>query len=465
MIPVIAIVGRPNVGKSTLFNYVTRSRQALVADQPGLTRDRQYGEGKFNKKPFIVVDTGGLTANVDGIDEKMSEQTMQAVHEADAVLFLVDAREGLTPSDEILVRELRKISKPINLVVNKTDGIDADSALSDFYRLGFADISPISAEHRHGVDNLFTKVLTPFVEEMDAESPEEQKGIKIAFVGRPNVGKSTLVNRILGEERVVVFDQPGTTRDSIFVPFTRRERDYVLIDTAGVRRRSRIDERVEKFSVIKAFQAVAEANVVVLVIDARDIISEQDLRLLGFVLQAGRALVIAVNKWDGMTQYEREQTKQELDRRLGFVDFADIHFISALHGTGVGNIFASINASYRSATKQLATPLVTRILEYAVSKHEPPLVHGRRIKLRYAHAGGQNPPRIIVHGKQTDNVPEGYRRYLESVYRKELKLVGTPVCVEFRSDDNPFKGRKNTLTERQVQKKKRLIRHVKKNAR
>lgn len=441
MIPTIAIVGRPNVGKSTLFNCLTRTRDALVADMPGVTRDRQYGFAHFADRTFIVVDTGGLMDDAEGIDSATAEQAWQAIEEADALLFVVDAQSGIVPADVNIMQQLRPLKKPIFLTVNKTDGLDADAVSAEFYSLGVAQIYPIAAAHGRGISNLVQQFLQDFP--VAAEETEEQKlvysqGIKIAVVGRPNVGKSTLVNRILGEERVLVYDQPGTTRDSIFIPFQRKQKDYVLIDTAGVRRRGRIEDVVEKFSVIKTLQAIETANVVVFILDARENLSTQDMHLLGLVLQAGKCLVIAVNKWDNLAEQQRKEVQKELDRRLEFVRFAKIHFISALHGTGVGDIFTSVEKAYRSAMKELATPELTRLLEQAVERHQPPLVKGKRIKLRYAHQGGKNPPVIVIHGNQTQLLPEAYRRYLINFYRKRLRLVGTPIHLELRSGKNPF---------------------------
>lgn len=461
MKPVIALVGRPNVGKSTLFNYLTRSRDALVADRPGLTRDRQYGSGRVGERAYIVVDTGGLSGDEHGIDVLMQRQVQQAVDEAQVVLFLVDARDGLSAGDEAIARWLRQQGRDVVLVVNKTDVGDPDVLSAEFHSLGLGAPALISAAHGRGVARLMERVLAGLPPE-EGEDAGDEKGIKVAMVGRPNVGKSTLINRILGEERVVVFDMPGTTRDSIFVPFERDGQDYTLIDTAGVRRRARIDEAIEKFSVIKTLQAIEEAHVVVMVLDAREGISEQDASLLGFVLDTGRALVLAVNKWDGLSADRRETVRRELDLKLPFVDFAKLHYISALHGTGVGELFSSIKRAYASALRKLSTPELTRLLESAVAAHPPPLVGGRRIKLRYAHQGGKNPPRIIIHGNQTAAVPHSYQRYLINFFREHLKLEGTPVHIEFKAGENPYAGRKNLLTDRQQQKRKRLIGHIKK---
>lgn len=460
MKPVIALVGRPNVGKSTLFNCLTRSRDALVADQPGLTRDRKYGEGRVGDYPYLVVDTGGLSGEKEGIDGLMADQAWLAVEEADVVLFMVDARDGLVAGDHEIAKRLRSVGKKVHLVVNKIDGAELQVVIADFHNLGLGMPLGITASQRGGVNDLMAEVL-PKREEQEVEEEEEDHGIKIAIVGKPNVGKSTLINRILGEQRVLAYDMPGTTRDSIYVPFERRGQRYTFIDTAGVRRRKNVHDMLEKFSVIKAMQAIERANVVVLVIDAHEGISDQDAHLLGFVLDEGRALVIAVNKWDGLEASERERVKYELDRKLQFVDFAKLHFISALHGTGVGDLFKPIQKAYLSATRHFPTPELTRILEKAVEAHQPPTVHGRRIKLRYAHQGGRNPPTIIIHGNQTKDVPDAYRRYLQNTFRNALKLEGTPIRIEFKTGSNPFEGRKNILTKRQIDKRQRLKTFVK----
>lgn len=460
MIPVIAIVGRPNVGKSTLFNCLTQSRAALVSDFPGMTRDRQYGEAQFAGRHFIVIDTGGITDESDDLNKLMLNQSIQALEEADKILFLVDGRAGITAADQLVVEKLRSLNKTIYLVINKTEGMDPDIAAADFHRLGFGDPHPISASHGLGVSDLIETVFANDAPE-ESELNAEESGIKLAIVGRPNVGKSTLTNRMLGEERVIVFDQPGTTRDSIFIPLERRGKRYTLIDTAGIRKRGKIFEATEKFSVVKTLQAVEATHVVLFVMDAREGVTDQDLKLLGFVLNSGKALVIAINKWDGMTDYEKEQTRATIDRRLNFVPFVRVHFISALHGTAVGNLFDSIEEAYASANKKLSTSQLTKILREAVETHTPPLVHGRRIKLRYAHAGGHNPPLIVVHGNQVDALPDSYRRYLANTFQQRLKLVGTPVRVDMKSGENPFRHRKNVLSDKQKRKKARLIRHNK----
>lgn len=458
MRPVIALVGRPNVGKSTLFNRLTRSRDALVANIPGLTRDRQYGQGMLGDRPYIVIDTGGITGDEKGIDFEMAAQSLQAVEEADAVLLLVDAKDGLTPMDANLLEHLRKSNKAVSLVINKVDGLDIDQAMAEFYATGMSELFPITATQGRGVSRMMEQVLSrfPAEDEQEAEATGAEQGIKIAIAGCPNVGKSTLVNRMLGEERVVVFDQPGTTRDSIYIPFERRGHHYTLIDTAGIRRRGKTRETTEKFSVVKSLQAIQDANVVVMVLDARKGVVEQDLHLLDYVIQAGRGLVIALNKWDGMDVAQKAHVKAEIKRRLSFADFAQVHFISAKYGTAVGDLYKSIHKAYESARKELSTNLLTRILQAAVAEHEPPSINNRRIKLRYAHTGGHNPPIIIIHGKQTDKLPDSYRRYLEKYFRQVLKLEGTPVRVELKSGENPFTEKEKDLKPRQVAQKRRI---------
>ena len=461
MIPVIALVGRPNVGKSTLFNRLTRTREALVADFAGLTRDRKYGEAFLGETRCIVIDTGGITGFEEGIEEAMAEQSLKAIDESDAVIFLVDARQGLTSSDERLASELRKKKDKVFLVANKVDGVDANMIIGEFYRLGLGDVYQISASHGRGVTQLALEVANSFPEALPIEASEHE-GIRIAVIGRPNVGKSTLVNRLLGEDRVVVYDQPGTTRDSVYIDYERNGENYTLIDTAGIRKRKNIRLSVEKFSIVKTLQAIDDANVVILLMDAQEGVVDQDLHLMGQVLESGRALVVALNKWDGMDPDDRDWVKSELDRRLRFIDFADVHFISALHGTGVGHLYDSIHKAYASATHTMSTSRLTRILEDAIAEHPLPLVRGRRIKLRYAHTGGHNPPIIVIHGNQVKDVPGHYVRYLEKKFREVLDLHGTPIKLEFRSGENPFEGRKNKLSQRQISKKRRMMKHVKK---
>jgi len=461
MLPVIALVGRPNVGKSTLFNYLTRSRNALVADFPGLTRDRQYGRVKRGDRDCLVVDTGGIVEGCTGIEDQAVRQVNYAIEEADLILFLVDAREGLSASDQTIAQQLRKTSKPVLLVINKIDGIDANLAGVEFHTMGLGEPAAIAAAHGRGAADLLRRVdgLLPKTE---ASSEEKPHGIAIAVVGRPNVGKSTLVNRLLGEERVVVFDHPGTTRDSIYIPFERGGKRYTLIDTAGIRRRSKVSEAIEKFSIIKALQAIDQANVVIYLIDAREGVTERDANLLGLVLESGRALVIGLNKWDGLTQEQRSAVRRQIDVKLPFIDFAEKHFISALHGTGVGGLFDVVQDIYEASMVDMSTAALSALLKEAAEAHPPPLVRGRRIKLKYAHQGGHNPPVVVIHGNQTDAVPISYKRYLINFFRERLALIGTPVRLQFKSSDNPFKGRRNPLSERQLRKRKRLLRHVKK---
>ncbi|MCW8890913.1 MAG: ribosome biogenesis GTPase Der [Sedimenticola sp.] len=464
MLPVIVLVGRPNVGKSTLFNRLTKSRDALVADQPGLTRDRQYGVGKMGNRPYLVVDTGGLSGEEGGVDQLMERQVQAAIDEADHILFLLDARVGCTPADEVIAGQLRRTGKPVRIVVNKSESLDGDLAGADFFSLGMGEPLPISAAHGRGVRSLINALLDELPESPE-EVLEEEKGIQIAVVGRPNVGKSTLVNRMLGEERVVAFDQPGTTRDSVFITYSHDEKPYTLIDTAGVRRRARVSEAIEKFSIIKTLQAIAQSNVVMLVLDAKQGITEQDATLAGHILESGRALVVVINKWDGLQSDQRDQVKADIDRKLPFLDFAVKRFISALHGSGVGKLYEAIDKAYANATRKLATPELTRILEWTVQEHQPPMVHGRRIKLRYAHQGGQNPPIIVIHGNQTDSVPMTYKRYLINRFREVLKLSGTPIRLEFKSGENPFKDKKPKPSPRQGQKRQRPRSTAKKKSR
>ena len=593
MTPVVALVGRPNVGKSTLFNRLTRSRDALVANFPGLTRDRKYGKAEINGLEFIVIDTGGIDGSEEGIELQMAKQSYLAMQEADIIAFIVDARDGVLAGDNMIVEYARKIDKPTILVANKVDGIDADSACAEFYSLGFGEIYQIAAAHGMGVSSLLEDVLYPmlvkvktsapdfvpreeetsmddveedernnrvsfnfvgglvpqfkedltyeyvplkalklqenveveqhgdeimlsvfhngvdlFLEfnsgdrlsgedtcfyikyiqelpycslpedpstldippsEMEAEQLEPSEGdfeesdepIKFAIVGRPNVGKSTLTNRMLGEERVIVYDFPGTTRDSIYIPMERDERKYVVIDTAGVRKRKKVTETVEKFSVIKTLKAIEDSHVTILLIDAHEGLTDQDLGLLSFILNAGRSIVIAINKWDGLKGEEKEKIKQELELRLGFVNFAKIHFISALHGTGVGHLFESIDEAYRSATRRISASRLTRLMMMATSDHQPPMVRSRRVKLKYAHAGGYNPPRIVIHGNMVNDLPESYKRYLTNYFRDALEIIGTPISLEFVEGENPFEGKVNKLTQSQMRKKRRMMKFVK----
>jgi len=467
MLPVIALIGRPNVGKSTLFNRLTRSRDALVADYPGLTRDRQYGFGKLGPIPYLVIDTGGVAGGEVGINELMVDQTVRALEEADAALIMVDGREGLSAADEHVADLARKNAKKTFLVVNKAEGLDVAIASGEFHGLGLGEPIAVSAAHGDRIGALMEVVLADFDEAVpdDEDVPsydDDEHALRIAVIGRPNVGKSTLINRVIGEDRLVVFDQPGTTRDSVSVPFERNDRKYELIDTAGIRRKSKVHETIEKFSIIKALQAIEHANVVIAVLDAHEGITEQDVSLLGLVLERGRALVVVTNKWDGLSAYDRKRVRDETDRRLPFLDFAERITISALHGTAVGDLLPAVERAYRAATSDLSTTRLTLELENAVTAHPPPLVRGRRIRLSYAHQGGRNPPVIVIHGNQTDKVPEAYRRYLINRFRKAFKLKGTPVRLSLKTGKNPFKGRKNKLTPSQERKRQRLMKRVKK---
>ena len=442
MKPVIALVGRPNVGKSTLFNRLTRSRDALVADLPGLTRDRHYGEGRIGEKPFLVIDTGGFEPVAkEGIMHEMAKQTKQAVAEADVVVFIVDGRQGMTPHDKTITDFLRKSGRPVMLVVNKAEGMKYTSVTADFYELGLGDPYVISAAHGDGVPDLVNEALelaasqNPVMQELEQS---QSYGIRIAIVGRPNVGKSTLVNTLLGEDRVIAFDMPGTTRDSIEIPFERDGKHYTLIDTAGIRRRGKVFEAVEKFSVVKTLQSISEANVVLLLLDAQQDISEQDAHIAGFVLESGRALVVGVNKWDGLDEDRRNAIKTDMERKLNFLFFAKFHFISALKGTGIGPLMKSIDAAYAAAMAKLSTPRLTRALIEAVERQQPRRKGSIRPKLRYAHQGGQNPPIVVIHGNALEAIDANYKRYLEKHFRETFSLVGTPLRIELRSSKNPF---------------------------
>ena len=469
MLPVIAIVGRPNVGKSTLFNALTRTRDALVHDMPGVTRDRRYAETSHEGSAYILIDTGGLSDDDRGIDRSMADQSLLAVEEADLVYFVVDARAGKTPGDDYIADILRTRGKPTVLVVNKTDGLQEEMAMAEFYHYGFCKIFAVAASHRRGVTHLIEQSFLDFNAQplKDTSSPQgndaQQKGIKFSLIGRPNVGKSTLTNRLLGEDRVVVYDLPGTTVDSVYIPFSRRDKDYTIIDTAGLRRRGKVRETVEKFSIVKTLQAIKDAHVVIVLIDAKEGLTDQDLHLAGFALHAGRSLVIAVNKWDGMTETDKIQVKSAINRRMTFLrDYVDIHFISALHGTNVGHLFASIDSAYQSAHKSISTAKLTQVLKLAVQDHPPPIAGKSRIKLKFAHLGGHNPPVIVVHGNQVDKLPGAYKRYLEKFFREAFELVGTPVRLEFKQSDNPYQPeKKNTSTPLQRYKAAQKVTHYK----
>ncbi len=477
MITTIALVGRPNVGKSTLFNRLTRSQDALVADYPGLTRDRQYGTGKVGGWPYIVVDTGGLSGEPESLDAAMASQTHAAIDEADLVVFIVDGREGLISTDVEIAERLRRGEKRVLLCVNKIDGIGEDRASLEFHELGFEHLVQTAASHNRGVHSMIEAAadlldIDPALRQPETRSkrrrsrkseplseagngsvidaaPEQTSphddDIRIGFIGRPNVGKSTLVNRLLGSERVIAYDKPGTTRDTVAIPFERNGRHYTLVDTAGIRRRGKVTEKVETFSIIKTLKAIEEANVCVMLVDASEGLTEQDLHLLSHVIDKGRALVVAVNKWDALNSEQRDNVKSVLERRVEFLKFTRIHFISALKGSGVADLFKSIDKAHRSAFVNMSTPQLTRLLELAVTQHQPPMIAGRRIKLRYAHQGGVNPPIIVVHGRQADKVSQSYKRYLSNWFLKQLKLFGTPLRIEFRQGDNPFSPRSGKM--------------------
>jgi GTP-binding protein len=464
MLPVVALVGRPNVGKSTLFNVLTRTRDALVHDLPGLTRDRQYGVCRLGAREFVVVDTGGLTGEKEGIGALTARQAQLAVAEADRIVFVVDARDGLLPADRNILATLRRSGKPVLLAVNKTDGLDENAALAEFSTLGLPSPLALSSAHGRGVPALVEAVLAGLPQaDPDALAEESANdGVRVAIVGRPNVGKSTLVNRLLGEERVVVSDVAGTTRDAIRVQLERDGKRYTLIDTAGVRRRARVEEAVEKFSVIKTLQSIAAANVAVVLLDAHEGVSEQDATLIGHVLEEGRALVIAVNKWDGLSTYEREQCRASLSRKLDFVGYARVVTISALHGSGIAELIKAIDRAHASATREFGSAELTRALEKAYESYQPPMVRGHAPKLRFAHPGGTNPPAIVIHGSRTRHVAEAYRRYLENFFRKRFRLEGTPVRIEFRESENPYAGKRNVLSESQLKKRRRVVRHSRK---
>ncbi|MGP1958219.1 MAG: ribosome biogenesis GTPase Der [Arsenophonus sp.] len=492
MIPVIALIGHTNVGKSTLFNRLTRSKDALVSSFSGLTRDRKYGKAEFLGQEFIIIDTGGIDDDSkEEIKIKIVSQSLLAIKEASIIFFMVDAKFGLLPIDYNIAKYLRNRIEYTYLVVNKIDGTDVDIVLGDFYKLGIKDIYPITASHGHGVSKLIEKVISNNIYQKTTNNIElsgdkinkiyrftkkivfekskketlnsSELPIKLAIVGRPNVGKSTLINYILREERLVVYSMPGTTRDSIYIPMERDGFKYILIDTAGVRKKGRITESIEKFSVIKTLQSIEDANIVLLVVDANQGISDQDLSLLNFTLNTGRSLVIAINKWDSISKENRKSVKDMLDLRLSFIDFIKIHFISSLYGTGINNLFKSIYISYQSATQLIGTALLTRIMKRAEEKHSPPLIQSRRVRMKYAHIGGYNPPIIIIHGNQVFELPDSYKRYLINYFRRELQVIGTPIHIRFKEGDNPYIDKKNKLTIKKLSKRKRLISSFKKH--
>jgi GTP-binding protein len=466
MLPVVALVGRPNVGKSTLFNVLTRSRDALVADMPGVTRDRHYGVCRSGERPFVVVDTGGLSGVEEAMDVLTAKQVRLAIEEAHVLVFVVDARDGLLPQDHTILNELRRSGKPIIAAINKTDGLDEENVLAEFSVFGIAGTLPLSAAHNRGTDDLLAAVL-PLLPPEEAEVLDEGEAgsIRVAIVGRPNAGKSTLINRLLGEDRLIVSDVAGTTRDPIRVPLERDGKRYTLIDTAGIRRKARVEEALEKFSIIKTLQSIAAAQVVVIMIDARENLADQDLTLIGYAMEEGRALVIAVNKWDGMDQYQRDECMRALDRRLVFVNWAKQVQISALHGSGLRELMRAVVRAHASATKVLGSSDLTKTLEQAYESYQPPLVNGHAPKLRFAHPGGTNPPTIVIHGSRTKHIAPAYQRYLENFFRKRYKLEGTPVRISFRDGENPFAGKKNVLTEAQQRKRRRMVTEMKKRKR
>jgi GTP-binding protein len=466
MLPVVALVGRPNVGKSTLFNVLTRTRDALVHDLPGVTRDRHYGVCRLGAAPFVVVDTGGFIENAEGLDSHTARQAQFAIDEADLVLLTVDARDGVLPTDRAILDRLRRSGKPMLLVVNKVDGLDENAVIAEFSALGVPDLYLTSAAHSRGMTPLLATVqsLLPKVD-VDALAETADDGIRVAIVGRPNAGKSTLVNRLLGEERVIASDVPGTTRDSIRIALERDGKRYTLIDTAGIRRRARIEDALEKFSVIKSLQSVEAAHVTVLMLDAREGVSEQDATLIGHVLESGRALVVAVNKWDGLDKYQREQCVTSLARKLDFAAWARQVYISALHGSGIAELMKAVNRAHASANHKFTSSELTRAVEQAYQAYQPPLVRGHTPKLKYAHPAGSNPPTIIIHGARTKHIAEGYRRYLENFFRKRYRLEGTPIRIEFRDGENPYAGKRNELTEGQQRRRTRMIRNAKRGKR
>jgi len=439
MLPTIVLVGRPNVGKSTLFNRMTKSRDALVADLPGLTRDRHYGRGIGASQSYLVIDTGGFEPTAEsGILKAIAKQTLLAIDEADAIIFLVDGRAGLTPQEFTIADTLRKSQRPVLLAVNKTEGMRKSVVSADFYELGLGDPLSISSAHGEGVKDLIELALEQIPQRQEPAEIIAEKSPRIAIVGRPNVGKSTLVNALLGEDRVIAFDEPGTTRDSIEIQLEKNGKFYTIIDTAGVRKRGRVFEAIEKFSVVKTMQAIETANVAILVVDAKEGITEQDAHVAAYILDAGRALVVAINKWDGLQDDEREWIKREIDRKLQFLDFAKFHYISALRKKGLPELLSSVDGAFKAAMAKLPTPQLTRVLTDAIAQHQPPISKSIRPKLRYAHQGGMNPPIVVIHGTHINDIKDSYKRYLEGVFRKTFQLTGTPLRVQFNQGENPF---------------------------
>jgi GTP-binding protein len=463
MIPVIAIVGRPNVGKSTLFNCITKTKAALVADFPGVTRDRQYGKAIYDQKEFMVVDTSGLGEQDSDIDDLASQQAELALKEADVIFFIVDARAGLTPVDLELSKKLRKHSKKIYLLINKSESMVPSIAASEFQKLGFDEVHCVSSAHSRGIADVLDEATKdwPKIEEETLEL--SLKPIRVAVVGRPNVGKSTFINRLLGEERVVVFDMPGTTRDTIEIPVQLYGQDYIFMDTAGVRRRARVSEAIEKFSVIKTLQAIDASDVCLVLINGQEPITDQDMHLIDYVIQAGKAMVIAFNKCDLLTTDDKNFIKQKIELRMPFQHFYEIRFISALKGFGMRQLWTDIKSAFHASNQKHATSFLTKLLQNAITTHQPPLVQGRRIKLRFAHMGGLQPPTVVIHGNQVDDLPDSYKRFLKNYFMEALNLIGTPLELIFKSGENPFAGKKNKLNERQQKKRKRLKKFIKKN--
>lgn len=492
--PVIAIVGRPNVGKSTLFNALTKTKDALVYDMPGVTRDVIYGNAMLDDKPFILVDTGGIVADAKSIksnatfskkdntfnknkdsqdklylEKYITDQAVEVMKEADIVIFMVSAKDGLLSEDNEVANKLRSLGKKVFLAVNKVDGENSDLVLTEFFSLGFDNVYGIAAAHRRGITKLLSDALDQYYERAKKENlikdeenlPNKENITKFAIIGRPNVGKSTLVNRILGEERVVVYDLPGTTRDSIYIPFNRNEKDYVIIDTAGIRKRGRIDETIEKFSVCKSLQSIKEADCAILLVNSQENITEQDLHLLSYAIQYGKSIIIACNKWDNLPLDQKEVIKRELDRRLVFAPYINIHFISALHGTGVGELIKAVDKTVEGSKKEYGTAILNRILEKSVEAHNPPVVGRHRVKLKYAHLGGTQPVKIVIHGNQVLSLPKSYKKYLINCYQQALDITGSPVVIEFRQGDNPFKDKPSELNARQIKKRQRMIAHRK----
>jgi GTP-binding protein len=463
MIPVIAIVGRPNTGKSTLFNRLTGTQDALVADQPGVTRDRNYGFSEHQQKRYILIDTGGLNdieSDDKSIADLVSGQSRLAIEESDLVFWVVDGRDGLTTSDELLARQLRPLSSRLILLVNKTEGMDSDIVCADFHALGIGTPYAVSAQRGYGLDKVLN-IAFENLPDIEQEPEPERTGLRITVAGRPNVGKSTLINRILGEERLLTFDKPGTTRDSIVIPFERQAKQYELVDTAGVRRNAKLKDKLEKFSVIKTIKAIDSTDIVIIVIDASEALTDQDMHLLGLTYDSGKPLIVAANKWDFLEKSQKEKIRNQLDRKLGFVDYATVHYISALHGSGVGKIFTTVDKIGRVISNKVKPSKLTEILADAISEHAPPMIGGRRIKLRYAHLGGHNPFRIIIHGSQTNKVPAMYSRYLSKYFRKRLKLTAIPIFIEFKYGENPYRNKRNVLTPGQLKNRRRVIKHSK----